>query len=81
MFRLALTSTSRTVLPSTSRAFHTSPIAAKTVTERVKEVADNVNIKVGKTLASGIEKGEQVAEKTKQTVGGSSVKDVADNVR
>ena len=76
MFRTALVSTSlsRTALAaastSSSRAtFHTSPIAAKGMTDTVKDVADKVNKKVGKALASGIEKGEQATEATKQTVG------------
>ena len=33
------------------------------------EVADNVNKAVGRGLASAIEKGEQVTEATKETIG------------
>ena len=84
MFRTVLTSTSRSGLAYASiartRAFHTSPVAAKTVTEKVKEVASDVNIKVGRTLAGGIEKGEQVADKTKEVVGAGSVKEAASQV-
>ncbi|KAF7798592.1 hypothetical protein EIP86_009814 [Pleurotus ostreatoroseus] len=87
MFRAAIASTSlsRTALVAASAsgsrvAFHTSPVAAKGMTDTVKDVADKVNKRVGKALASGIEKGEQATEATKQTVGGSSVKEVVDNI-
>ena len=86
MYRAVLASSSRAAvfsarqLPASRAPFHTSPVSAKTVTEKVKEVASDVNIKVGRTLASGIEKGQQAAETTKQAVGGSSVSEVADNV-
>ncbi|KAI0700416.1 hypothetical protein BC835DRAFT_1327380 [Cytidiella melzeri] len=77
MIRSTFSSVSRTVLASSSRrAFHTTPIVAKTVSE----TASDVNLKVGKTLASAIEKGEQAAAATKEAVGGSSVKEVADKV-
>jgi ATP synthase mitochondrial F1 complex assembly factor 1 len=51
------------------RAFHQSPVAAKTV----GEVAHDVNIGVGKGLANAIEKGEKVAHKAKETLGASSL--------
>ena len=85
MYRTVLASSSRSALfsarlPASRAPFHTSPVAAKTVTEKVKEVASDVNLKMGRTLASGIEKGQQAAETTKQAVGGSSASEVADNV-
>ncbi|KAH8086599.1 hypothetical protein BXZ70DRAFT_546326 [Cristinia sonorae] len=73
MFRNVFTSTnSRIILSSTStsiRSFHASPLAAKTATDKVKEVAEKVNKSVGKGLASAIEKGEEATEATKQAVG------------
>ncbi|KAJ7293779.1 hypothetical protein C8J57DRAFT_1041895 [Mycena rebaudengoi] len=51
-----------------SRAFHSSPAARKTVTEKVAEVADTVNKKLGKGLASAIDKGEAAADATKSTM-------------
>ncbi|KAI0069981.1 hypothetical protein K474DRAFT_1670532 [Panus rudis PR-1116 ss-1] len=84
MFRTAFTNTSRRVaLASTSggaRAFHASPLAAKSATEKVAEVADKVNKSVGKGLASTIEKTEQLAQKTKEKKPTETVKEVADNV-
>ncbi|KAI0249471.1 hypothetical protein BJV78DRAFT_1227658 [Lactifluus subvellereus] len=53
----------------TARQLHASPIASKTPTEKVAEVAGKVNKSVGRGLASAIETGEQVTEKTKQTIG------------
>ncbi|KAI0090031.1 hypothetical protein BDY19DRAFT_98591 [Irpex rosettiformis] len=77
MIRSAFSSISPVVFASSSRrTFHRTPIAAKTVSE----TAHDVNIKVGKGLASVIEKGERAADATKHAVGGSSVKDVAENV-
>ncbi|KAI0809268.1 hypothetical protein BC629DRAFT_1590330 [Irpex lacteus] len=77
MIRSTISSFARTAVASSSRrAFHTTPIAARTVSE----TAQDVNLKVGKSLASAIEKGEQAADATKQAVGGSSVKEVADKV-
>ncbi|KZP15253.1 hypothetical protein FIBSPDRAFT_833234 [Athelia psychrophila] len=49
-----------------TRSLHSSPVAYKTVTEKVSEVADNVNKKVGKGLASAIETGEKAAHVTKE---------------
>ncbi|ESK95539.1 f1 atpase assembly protein 11 [Moniliophthora roreri MCA 2997] len=65
MFRTALTTISR---PAGARALHSTPVAAKTVTEKVSEVADTVNKKVGKGLASAIDKGEHAANATKETL-------------
>lgn len=67
----------RTTLPIVARSragvyaqpIHTTPVALKTVTEKVTEVADKVNKKVGKGLASAIDAGEKAAEKTKETLG------------
>lgn len=39
------------------------------MTDTVMDVADKVNKKVGEALASGIEKGEEVTAKAKETVG------------
>ncbi|EJD04230.1 uncharacterized protein FOMMEDRAFT_19490 [Fomitiporia mediterranea MF3/22] len=52
-----------------ARSLHASPVACKTVTEKVKEAAHNVNLKVGQTLAHGLEKGEEVTEKTQHMAG------------
>ncbi|EEB88358.1 hypothetical protein MPER_13843 [Moniliophthora perniciosa FA553] len=65
MFRTALATVSR---PAGVRALHSTPVAAKTVTEKVSEVADTVNKKVGKGLASAIDKGENAAQSTKETI-------------
>ncbi|KAL5495531.1 hypothetical protein ACEPAI_994 [Sanghuangporus weigelae] len=68
-----LRSTLSTALPRRSvcavRSLHASPIASKTVTEKVKETAQNVNLKVGQTLAKGFEKGEEITEKTQEAAG------------
>ena len=42
MFRAALASSSRAAFASSSRAFHTTPIAARTATEKAKDVASDV---------------------------------------
>ncbi|KAI0719133.1 hypothetical protein C8T65DRAFT_569568 [Cerioporus squamosus] len=68
MLRTAFTTTTRSAVASSSRQFHASP-SAKTITEKVAEVADKVNKKVGKGLASAIEKGEQATEATKENLG------------
>ncbi|KAI0771007.1 hypothetical protein BD413DRAFT_476691 [Trametes elegans] len=68
MLRTAFAATTRSAVASSSRSFHSSPAAYK-VTEKVAEVADKVNKKVGQGLASAIEKGEQATEKTKETIG------------
>ncbi|KAG5339900.1 hypothetical protein C0989_003047 [Termitomyces sp. Mn162] len=66
---------------TSSRAFR-STRPAKTVTEKVSEVADKVQVnkEVGKRLASAIEKGEKVTQSTKETLGtaASKSKDKAD---
>lgn len=51
---------------------HDSHVASKTVTEKVADVADKVNKKVGQGLASAIEAGERATEKTKETLGSST---------
>ncbi|KAG9099546.1 hypothetical protein FS749_001033 [Ceratobasidium sp. UAMH 11750] len=51
------------------RAFSTTPGAQKTVTETVKEKAQDLNLKAGKTLAAGIETAEGAAKATKEAVG------------
>ncbi|KAK1922518.1 hypothetical protein DB88DRAFT_357768 [Papiliotrema laurentii] len=51
-----------------SRAFTTTSVAHKTLTDSVKETADAVNKKVGQTLASGLGKAEEAAESAKKTV-------------
>lgn len=87
MIRIAFASTTPALRAGT-RAFHISPIATKSATERVKEVASDVrveviphrtltelgqvNIMVGKKLASAIEKGEEATEATKETLGQKS---------
>ncbi|KAH7916499.1 hypothetical protein BJ138DRAFT_1097173 [Hygrophoropsis aurantiaca] len=73
MYRSALTSTSRAfAAPSIyTRSIHFSPVAAKSVTEKVSEVADAVNKKVGKGLASAIETGEKVTSTAEEKLGKS----------
>ncbi|KAI0067547.1 hypothetical protein BV25DRAFT_1818905 [Artomyces pyxidatus] len=70
--RLAITAraqASRAAFAPAARQLHASPIAAKTATEKVSEVADKVNKSLGQGLASAIETGEKATEKTKQTLG------------
>ncbi|KAH7883951.1 hypothetical protein F5I97DRAFT_1814514, partial [Phlebopus sp. FC_14] len=52
-----------------TRLIHATPVASKTVKEKVTEVADKVNKKVGKGLADAIETGERATAKTKETLG------------
>ncbi|KAJ7151486.1 hypothetical protein C8R46DRAFT_1088744 [Mycena filopes] len=52
-----------------TRAFHSTPTPRKTVTEKVKETAQDVNLKVGQKLAGAIETGQGAAEVAKETVG------------
>ncbi|KAJ7032696.1 hypothetical protein C8F04DRAFT_958634 [Mycena alexandri] len=52
-----------------TRAFHSTPTARKTVTEKVSDVAQDVNLKVGKKLAGAIETGQGAAEVAKETIG------------
>ncbi|GAW08346.1 f1 atpase assembly protein 11 [Lentinula edodes] len=65
LFRTAISRVSAT---SSVRAFHASPAAFKTVTEKVSEVAENVNKKLGQGLASAIEKGEDATSSTKESL-------------
>ncbi|KAJ7356893.1 hypothetical protein DFH08DRAFT_932924 [Mycena albidolilacea] len=51
-----------------ARAFHSTPAAYKTVTEKVSETAQDVNMKLGKTLAKGIEKGQNATEAVKENL-------------
>ncbi|KAG8795693.1 hypothetical protein FRC17_008107 [Serendipita sp. 399] len=70
MFRVALARSTRTLTVSQpSRMLHSTPQALKTVTEKAKEVASNVNLKVGQGLASAIETGEQATQSAKETLG------------
>ncbi len=86
MFHTVLASASRrTAFTSSTRAFHYSPVANKSVVDKVKEVADNVcspptqrstllkvrqvNKTVGKSLAGAIEKGEQATDAAKSAAG------------
>ncbi|KAG5646050.1 hypothetical protein DXG03_004473 [Asterophora parasitica] len=64
-----------------ARTRHSTPVAAKTVTEKVSEVADKVNKKVGKRLASAIETGEQATQSAKETLGSATeeTKETAEN--
>ncbi|KAG5636563.1 hypothetical protein H0H81_007615 [Sphagnurus paluster] len=68
--------TSAVVRPSIVRAslvnirgLHSTPVAAKNVTEKVSEVAEKVNKKVGQGLASAIETGENATRATKESLG------------
>ncbi|KAJ3860126.1 hypothetical protein EV359DRAFT_49733 [Lentinula novae-zelandiae] len=65
LFRTAISRVSAT---SSLRAFHASPAASKTVTEKVSEMAENVNKKLGQGLASAIEKGEDATSSTKESL-------------
>ncbi|EIN13429.1 hypothetical protein PUNSTDRAFT_58405 [Punctularia strigosozonata HHB-11173 SS5] len=67
MFRTAITA--RIPALSAARAFHYTPAAAESAAEKVKKTAKDVNIKVGQTLAAGIEKGEKATQATKETLG------------
>ncbi|KAF5377237.1 hypothetical protein D9615_006345 [Tricholomella constricta] len=55
-----------------ARALHSTPVAAKTVTEKVSEVADKINKNVGKGLASAIETGEQATHTAKEKLGSAT---------
>ncbi|KAF8221778.1 hypothetical protein L208DRAFT_1414530 [Tricholoma matsutake] len=50
-----------------SRALHSTPVSLKSMTEKVSEVADKVNKKVGEGLASAIDAGEKATKATKAT--------------
>lgn len=64
MFRSAIARTS----VAHARTFHSTISARKTVTETVKETADEVNKRLGKGLANAIETGENVAGSAKSTI-------------
>jgi len=74
MFRttLARLPISRSIVAA--RQLHSSPVAGKTVTEKVTEVADKVNKSVGKGLASAIDTGEKVVDSTKHSLGSTKRK-------
>ncbi|CAE6460378.1 unnamed protein product [Rhizoctonia solani] len=60
------------VLPTvriSTRAFSTTLRNQKTVTETVKDTAHDVNLKVGKGLAAGIDKAENATQTTKEALG------------
>ncbi|KAN0100941.1 hypothetical protein V8E55_000925 [Tylopilus felleus] len=58
--------------PYTRRHLHATPWVAKSVKEKISDVADKVNKKVGEGLASAIETGEKATEKTKKTLGAAT---------
>jgi len=66
MFR---TTIARTVAPAVARSLHSSAPARRTMTEAVKETAQDVNLKVGQTLAAGLEKGEKATKVVKENTG------------
>ncbi|KAG9018947.1 hypothetical protein FRB90_007938 [Tulasnella sp. 427] len=59
----------RNIARSATRAFSTTPVARKTMTDSVKETADAVNKKVGKGLADAIETTEKGAQAAKESLG------------
>ncbi|KIJ38495.1 hypothetical protein M422DRAFT_50025 [Sphaerobolus stellatus SS14] len=71
MFRTVFANTSRS---QAVRAFSTTRVANKSVTEKVSEVASDLNKKVGQGLASAIESGEKTTEKAKKVAGDSAEK-------
>ncbi|KAK7468598.1 hypothetical protein VKT23_003102 [Stygiomarasmius scandens] len=72
MYRSAFSSVTRPLVASSARTIHSSPISRKTATEKISEVADNVNKKVGKGLAAAIDKGEEATNATKDALGSGS---------
>ncbi|KAJ7102382.1 hypothetical protein B0H15DRAFT_814358 [Mycena belliarum] len=68
MFRSALARSS----VAHARPFHTSRPALKTVTEKVSDVADTVNKKLGKGLADAIGAGQDAAGATKESLKATS---------
>lgn len=58
---------SRTIQPRAA-SLHTSFVAQKSVVDNVKETAADLNMKVGKKLAAGIETGQETAASAKETV-------------
>ncbi|KAF9569862.1 hypothetical protein CPC08DRAFT_756839 [Agrocybe pediades] len=67
MFRTSFTSQATKAVVG-ARRLHASPVARKTVTEKVTEVADKLNKGIGKGLASAIDKGEEVTQSAKETI-------------
>ncbi|KAF5375273.1 hypothetical protein D9758_000080 [Tetrapyrgos nigripes] len=65
MYRSAI----RPLVASSTRSLHSSPVSRKTVKETVADAADTVNKKVGKGLASAIDKGEAATGATKDALG------------
>ncbi|TFK30722.1 F1 ATPase assembly protein 11 [Coprinopsis marcescibilis] len=75
MFRTAITTLrtgTSTHLPSVGRSLHSTAVCQKTVKEKVANAAEEVNLKLGKGVAAAIEKGEQVTEATKKTLGATT---------
>ncbi|KAJ7693596.1 hypothetical protein B0H17DRAFT_1330335 [Mycena rosella] len=64
MFRSAIARSS----VAHARPFHSTSVAQKTVTEKVSEVAKDLNLKAGRKLAGAIETGEEAAAATKDTM-------------
>ncbi|KIR64163.1 hypothetical protein I312_103973 [Cryptococcus bacillisporus CA1280] len=50
------------------RPFSSSALSQKSLTDSVKETAENLNKKVGQTLASGIDSTEKAAQSAKSTI-------------
>ncbi|EGO02828.1 hypothetical protein SERLA73DRAFT_131175 [Serpula lacrymans var. lacrymans S7.3] len=72
MFRTAAITTRVSLSRATrmyARSLHSSPGTSKSMTEKVSEVADTVNKKVGKGIASAIETGEHATHTTKEKFG------------
>ncbi|KAF8634416.1 hypothetical protein AX15_000867 [Amanita polypyramis BW_CC] len=70
MFRVILRcANSLSQIPTPTRLLHSSPVAAKSVTDKVSEAADKVSKRMGKGLASAIEAGEKAAQTAKDSMG------------
>ncbi|KAI9743252.1 MAG: hypothetical protein M1818_003098 [Claussenomyces sp. TS43310] len=70
--RTALRTTATSSLPRTLRSqalFSTSLAARKSATEQVKETAHKVDKTISSKIVDGIEVGENVAQKAKETAG------------
>ncbi|KAI8341714.1 hypothetical protein BC941DRAFT_509812 [Chlamydoabsidia padenii] len=66
---------------STISSLHTSSIQQKSIVEKAKDLGHEVNMKVGKGLAQGIEGAESVAQKAPSPKGlGEKVKQVGQEV-
>ncbi|ORY26254.1 hypothetical protein BCR39DRAFT_470584 [Naematelia encephala] len=63
------------------RALSTSSPRSKTVTETVKDTADSINKKIGKTLASGLDTVEKTTDSAKQTVCAKVSTETAESAR